>query len=372
MATSILHVLSDLDPGGAQFVVLDIVRHLDRARFLPRVCCLRAGGELEREFEAIGVPVHVIPFASRFSLTGLIRLRRMIRRERVALVHTHLRRANHVGRLGAVLADAPVIVAHHHDTIAETKRRQKLMTRWLAARSDLVLCVSEEVRRARLEAGDEPATLLRVLHNFVDPAACRDAGSVAEARRALALPESPAVACIGLVGRLHPLKNHAFFLQTARHLLDRGHALHFAVVGGGALEDELERQAEALRLGDALTFTGPRRDMARVYRALDTVVLCSEREGFPKVLLEAQAAGKPVVTLPLGGVDEVLSGGGGIVVDDPSPEAFGAGILASLEPTARARLVEEAAANVARFAPHTIMRKLQRIYTELCGKKGIA
>ncbi|MBN2711203.1 MAG: glycosyltransferase, partial [Planctomycetes bacterium] len=292
-----------------------------------------------------------------------------VRRELgIHVVHTRLRRANHAGRIAALWAKAPVICAHHHDTILEHKSRQKWLTRFLSKRTDAIFCVSDEVRLTRLGAGDEPEEKLKILHNFIEPSDYQDKTTSAAAMKAeLGFPAD--LPTVGIVGRLHPFKNHELFLQTARRLVDEDPAVHFAIVGDGSMRQELEARAREMNLGSFVTFTGNRNDMARVYRALDVTVLCSTREGFGKVVLESQAAGVPVVALKIGGVPEMLSNGGGLLVTEATPEAFSVAIDHALQPAERSILREQATKSVQRFSATRIVTELEDTYSDLCEKK---
>lgn len=367
----VLHILSDLEPGGAQYAVLDLVSHLDKNRFRAQVCCLRSGGALVGKLRERGIPFHLCYFGSRLSPWGLYNLKNLIAETGAHVVHTHLRRANHAGRLAAVLARCPVICAHYHDTLRQEKLRQKWLTRWLGRRTDRVFCVSGGVRAACSDSGDEPEDRLALLHNFVEPSDYQSAEPPAVMKAELGIPAD--VPVVGIVGRLHPFKNHEAFLLMARRLVDEDPAIHFAVVGDGELKESLRDRARQLGISANVTFTGNRNDMARVYRALDALVLCSTREGFGKVILEAQAAGVPVVAAEIGGVGEVMAGGGGYLVRetdrDRLPLALAAAVDHAIQPENRAALLRQARENITRFSPARIITELEDVYTELCETK---
>lgn len=363
----VLYILSDMGVGGAQHSVLDLASSIDRDRFQPYVCCLREGGPLVGKLRERNIPFHLVHFGTRLSPWGLWQLKQLIEDLGIHVVHTSLRRANHAGRLAALWAGTPVVCAHHHDTILEGKWRQKWLTRFLAKRTDMILCVSEEVRMVRLGAGDEPDEKLRVMHNFIEPAQYRTDVSPSNMKAELGFPAD--LPTVGIVGRLHPFKNHELFLQSARRLVDEDPAIHFAIVGDGALRSQLQARVRELNLSGFVTFTGSRNDMPRVYRALDCTVLCSTREGFGKVVLESQAAGVPVVALKVGGVGEMLSAGGGLIVTEATGEAFAAAIDHALQPESRHNLLTQAAASVQRFSATRIMTELEDAYLDLCEEK---
>ncbi len=366
-AIRVLYILPDMEPGGAQYTVLDMASYLDRDRFQARVCCLRGGGPLVGKLSERGIPFHLCYFGGWQTPLSSWRLQSLISELGAHVVHTHLPLANRVGRLAAVRAGTPVICAHNHDLIPEAGWSRRRFTRRLARCTDRIFCVSNKVREARLARGDEPLEKLVVFPNFVEPLDYRDDSDPAAVKAELGFPADMQV--VGIVGRLHPAKNHELFLQSARRLVDEDPAIHFAIIGAGSERAALETRVQELGLSGYVNFTGNRNDMARVYRALDALVLCSASEGFGKVILEAQAAGVPVVALDGGGVAEVLQGGGGYLLNEATPQAFAVAIDHALQPLNRERLRAQAERNIAHFSASRLITELEDIYTDLCEQK---
>jgi len=364
----VLHILSDFEFGGAQQVVLDIVTNLDRTRFEPHVCCLRGGGALTSRLDEHRIPHHVAYFASRLSPLGLWRLRGLLRELSIDIAHTHLRRANLSGRLAAVLAGTPVVIAHAHDT-HEDGNRYRWLGRWLAQRTDAFLCVSDAVADAQARRLGLARDRFTTLYNFLDPSAYRSPLAAELAKGDLGLDMgNPAV---GIVGRLSPVKNHALFLEAAFQLNQRRPDVQYVIVGDGPLRDELRARVRRLGMGHRVRFTGFHHDLAPVYRALDCLVLTSDSEGLGKVLLEAQAAGVPAVARAVGGVPEALAGGGGLLVDQATPEALAHAIEEALSPQTARRLREQMPANLARFDAARQITVLEDLYETVCRAKGL-
>jgi glycosyltransferase involved in cell wall biosynthesis len=119
-------------------------------------------------------------------------------------------------------------------------------------------------------------------------------------------PDEP---LIGIVGRLVPIKNHRLFLEAARSMVDSGNPAHFALVGDGELRDSLQTLAREMGIADRAHFLGWKQEMGPVYAALDLLTLTSDNEGTPVAVIEAMAAGVPVVATAVGGVPDVVRDG---------------------------------------------------------------
>jgi glycosyltransferase involved in cell wall biosynthesis len=252
---------------------------------------------------------------------ALGRVVRLLRRERPELVHTHAAKAGTLGRIAALIAfpfgrrPALVHTFHGHSLTGYFSSRRNAaflrVERWLGRRTDRLVAVSAEVRDELLEMGVGPSERFEVVEDGFDLSQFHVDGVERQRRRAafraeFGIPEGARVMTI--VARLVPIKRVDRFLRVAQLLADLPDVV-FLVVGDGELREELHDSAEARALGDRLVWTGMRRDIPDVCFASDVIVLTSDNEGTPVSLIEAQAAGVPVVGTRVGGVASVVLDG---------------------------------------------------------------
>ena len=363
----IMHMISDLDLGGAEAAAAEMALGLDRARFSPSVCCLRKSGALAERLRSGGVSVYEVRFAARTSMVGIIRLASLLRRAGIHIVHTHLRRAGTAGRLAAFLARTPCAVHHEHSLEREPNLRQRWLYRWLTRRTQAVLCVSRRVLAERLAWTSANPRPFRVFYNFVDR---RRFQPRAEANREIKaeLGLSPDSILIGTVGRLSPIKNQALFLRSAAAVSERMPQARFIIVGDGRLRPDLEKLAADLGVADRAIFTGSREDVERFYAAFDLFALTSSSEGFGLAAVEAQACGAPVVCTAAGATSEVVAHEiSGLIAAEHTPQAVAAAMLRILQDkTLAERLRSGGLESAKRFDREDAMRRLEEIYLSLC------
>jgi len=185
----------------------------------------------------------------------------------------------------------------------------------------------------------------------------------------LAAKSRSAEPVIGIVGRLVPIKNHALFLEMARQLIREGLPARFMVVGDGELRPVLERSAADL--GDRIAFTGWRRDLPQLYSELSVVVNTSLNEGTPVALIEAMAAGVPVVATHVGGAPDVVRDGEtGWLAPSGDAEALAKAVKVALrdgnEAAVRAR-----ADVLRRFSQERLIADMESLYDSLIAKSRI-
>jgi glycosyltransferase involved in cell wall biosynthesis len=268
-------------------------------------------------------------------LVALYLLVRALRARQPRIVHSHAAKAGTLGRLAALLAFRPgrrpvlVHTFHGHSLSGYFSSRRNAaflrIERFLARRTDRLIAVSAEVRDELAELGVAPRDRFAVvplgfdLSSFLvaDP----ERGERRRALRAeLGIAEDALV--VTLVARLVPIKRVDRFLRVASLLRDVP-GVRFVIVGDGELRDELKVLAQTRALGSALVWAGFRRDMPDVYFASDVVAQTSDNEGTPVALIEAQAAGVPVVTTAVGGVARaVLDGESGRITAVDEDEAM--------------------------------------------------
>jgi glycosyltransferase involved in cell wall biosynthesis len=303
-----------------------------------------------------------------------------MRRERPHIVHTHTAKAGFVGRLAARLAGVPVVVHTYHGHVLHSyyspakTRLLRRMERGLAALTDRIVAVSEQVKRDLMEyrvAGAEKIGVIPLgfdLKPFLDSAMHRGGF-----RRELGLNNGGPL--VGIVGRIFPIKNHVLFLDAAARIAAGEKEARFVVVGDGTLRRQMEQHANALGIADRVIFTGWRRDLPRIYADLDVLVVSSNNEGTPVSAIEAMASGCPVVATRVGGLPDLIDEGEtGCLVPRGDAPALAAAVLRLLRDRESARRIGETArARVAeRFTAERLVADIERVYTGLLAEKGIA
>jgi glycosyltransferase involved in cell wall biosynthesis len=306
---------------------------------------------------------------------ALLHLRRAIREFRPHVVHTHTAKAGLLGRLAARLERVPVTVHTYHGHVLSGYFGRlktsvfRAIEAWLAASTSALVTVSESVRQDLAAHGVASADRIRVVPLGLEIDALADALPRGLLRRQAGF--SGAAPLVGLVGRLAPIKDAGTFLRAAARLRALRPEARFSIVGDGESRVALEAEARELGLGGIVHFHGWQRDMAGVYGDLDVAVNCSRNEGTPVALIEALAAGRPVVATAVGGTPDLLGGGTrGSLVPPADAEALGAAIASAL---AGGAAVEEArrAGQAYVLERHSVRRLLDdvdQLYRELLRK----
>ena len=365
----VLYLIVDLTVGGAEDHLLSLARNLDRTRFLPVVCCIGRKGPIGAEIEAAGIRVEELGKLRKggFDREIVSRLRALIRRERIDLVHSHMYHANLYGRLAAFREGVPAVISVHN-TYVRPKILRRVLNRWLARRTPFILAGSEAIRDDIARYDRVSPGKIRVIPYGVDVEKFNCALSREEAREKLGLPGGRFL--VGTVGRLEEQKGQKYLIDAAGRLRREGRKVTLVIVGSGREEDRLRDQAVREGIGDAVLFLGTRRDLPELFRAMDLFAFPSLWEGFPIALLSAMAAGLPVIVTPVGGVPEVVEDGiNGLVVPAGDPVALAEAIWKAHEnPVGTSGLGTAAAATIRdRYSHRTTARRIMEIYEQVLG-----
>jgi glycosyltransferase involved in cell wall biosynthesis len=311
-------------------------------------------------------------------LRTLLHLRRIVRDFQPHVVHTHTAKAGALGRMAARLNRTPIVVHTYHGHVLEGYfgSVRTWVFRWierrLATLSDCLIAVSPSVKDGLVEMGIAPSERVTVVPLGLDLTDLEGDLPRSTIRRECGIAEEAPL--IGIVGRLVKIKDIPTFLDAARLVLDKEPRAHFAVVGDGPERAVLEAQSRAAGLNSAVRFLGWRLDRREVYGDVDVVVNCSRNEGTPVALIEALAAGKPVVATRVGGTPDVLADGryGRLVPAGSAPE-LAAAILETLADlgVARERAVAGQAAVLRQYAPQRLLDDIDRLYRDLLQRKAI-
>lgn len=323
--------------------------------------------------DALEVPlreagVEVVRFTARGAPGMLARvpaIAAFLREWRADLLHCHLPLAGVAGRLAGRRAGVPVVYTEHNlmERYHPWTRRANLWTWGLQQR---VVAVSEEVAGsiARHAGSRVP---VRVVRNGVPVAHLRrDPEAGAAVRRSLGIPGHAPV--VGQVAVFRRQKRLDLWLEAAREVLRHRPETRFLLVGDGPLREETEAQARELGLGDAVSFPGLQDDVRPFLSAMDLLLITSEFEGLPLVLLEAMALELPVVSSPVGGIPEVVRDGetGRLVPFGRPSEAAAATLEILASSSERATLGRAGRHRVAEeFDTDRMLGELEALYREV-------
>jgi glycosyltransferase involved in cell wall biosynthesis len=291
-------------------------------------------------------------------------LYRLLRRERVDVLHAHKFGSNLWGTIVGRLARVPVIVAHEHTWSYEGQPLRKLADRAVIARgSSAFVAVSREDQRRMIEVeGIRPQDTLFIPNGIPAP----PAASGSDVRAELGIP--PDAPVIGTVSVLRPQKALDVLLRAAKILVEEFPGLRVLIAGEGDRREALEELARELGLQDTVMFLGVRTDVPDVLVALDVAVSSSDFEGSPLSLMEYMEAARPVVATRVGGVPDLIDDGEqGLLVAPQDPPAFADAVAQLLRDPDRARAMGERGRERRRteFDIDVMVKRLEALYEEL-------
>jgi glycosyltransferase involved in cell wall biosynthesis len=336
----ILLLNTDLELGGTPFVVRELARRLNHIEGVTvEVACLSPWGPVAGQLRQMGVAVHALDAQGPGDLPrALIQLVRLIRRQHFDTVFSFLMHANTTAALASLFVE-DVRFIQAIQTTQRTPRWHWWMQRFAQYAADAIVVPSESVAHGATEWAHIPANKIVVIPNAIDASQWPRSTAIAE--------QSPVP--IGFIGRLDPIKRVGHLLEalpTAQELL--GRPIHLHIFGEGADRPAIEAKIASLRLADQVTLHGAVTDVPAAFGTIALLVLPSLAEGFPLVLIEAMAAGVPIVATRVPGiVDAIDEGKTGLLVDPHSTANLAKAIATILcDDTLRAGLIDNGLAKV--------------------------
>jgi len=366
----ILHLITELEPGGAENLLLNICRGLDKEKFDLIVGYISGPGTLANQIRRTGVRVVDLTHRGKIDPFLLFRLIFLMRKERVKIVHTHLVHASIVGRVTAKLAGVKILVATRHYAY---DLKEKSFTYWLerklAGLNRMTIAISKAVRDYLIIKENYDCKKVTVIYNTVD-LRLFDLNMVKES-----VTNSDNY-LIGSVGRLHPQKGHSILIQSMSAVIREFRKTQLLIIGSGSLRMELENLARNLKVSDHVTFLGLKSplEVIEILRGVNLFVLASNWEGFGIAVIEAMASSKPVVATAVEGLHEVIEDGRtGFLVPPGDPQALAEKVIyllknrdLSIEMGKEGRKRVEAL-----FSLDNMIVKLERLYWDLLNQEKV-
>jgi len=299
--------------------------------------------------------------------TAFWKIYKVIQREKPDIIHTHTAKAGALGRFAGILYGKAILVHTFHGHVLHSYFG-KIKTiffiwveRFLGLFTDKIITVSEALKSELSEKYRiAPEGKFSVI----------ELGFDLEGLLGLAPRENSGTVNVGIVGRLVPVKNHKMLFRACRAGLNLPYRI--IVIGDGELRGELERYAEELGIKDRVEFKGWIKDLKAIYEELDIVALTSLNEGTPVSLIEAMAAGRPVVATKVGGVPDIVQDGkNGYLVKSVDMPGFSQKLMDLIENAEKRRKFGESGREMikSRFSKERLIKDTERLYNTILQKK---
>jgi glycosyltransferase involved in cell wall biosynthesis len=373
----IIHLITGLQPGGAENQLQQLVLASDNCRFRHTVISILEGGAIASELKAAGIEVHSLGMKRGLpSPVGMVRLVRLLRRLRPDVLHCWLYHACLIGLAAGKLAGIPRVVwglRSANPTLRGYGLTTRAVVRLCAKCSsipDAVVANSETSRTVHQKWGYETSRM-RVISNGTDVRRfCPDMEARKTVRAELGLSRDSVL--VGLFARYIPMKDHETFLRAAKLVLAQYPDVRFLMVGERITTDNgaLSRLIRENALQQVVRLVGPRRDLPRLTAALDIACLSSWSESFPNVVVEAMACAVPCVVTDVGDARFIV-GNSGTVVPPSAPQALAEAMsaLIAMDAAERGALGQKARERVcAKLTLQKMVSAYEGIYEEFSGK----
>jgi len=319
----ISYLIDGLSMGGAERLMVPILKHLSRADFEAYVCALQSknGNPMAEEIRALGIPVECLEIDRLRDLTALPRVNNYLKEIGADLVHTQLEFATILGNVSAKLRRLPSVCTIHImpslDVKTKVKLHQKLEWFVLNHFCDRVISVAEETRQYHLQISGASPKQVSTIYNGIDLSHFRNLNidrERADVRAEFGIPDDARL--LTTVAVLRPPKGIQFMIRALPAVLKSGPDAYYLIVGDGSHREALIEEVKQAGVGDHVVFAGMRKDVPRLLGASDVFVLPSLTEALPTVLAEAMAAKLPLIATRVGGVPEMIAHGeNGLIVE---------------------------------------------------------
>lgn len=363
--------------GGSELSIYRLLMGLDKAKFTPILCCLRAGEHgLTQELRQSHVQVINLDMKRFYTFNGLrklISLINIIKRHRINLIVTYHQDSDFIGFLLSKIMNVPII-SSKRDMGYSLKRRYIMTYRVISKFYDAIITVSDAVKQEVLKR-DRISNKIYTIYNGVPLPQSTERIDVKAFKTALGI--KPPASVVVMLGSLRKIKGYVYYLQAAKIVLSKTSHIHFLIVGGDTKEKgtcwkDLEALCYDLGIASNVHYLGRRNDVADILSVIDITVQSSLSEGFSNTILESMAAGKPVVATNVGGNPEaVIDGETGFLVPPKDAKALAKATCKLLQDKELAQKMGEAGRKRAEqlFNIERMIKDMETLYDVVLEKK---
>jgi len=368
MKLRVLHLDTERTWRGGEAQLLHLADGLARRGHF----CIVAGqpdSPLLKRAAAKGLKTEGVAMRSEWSITAVRALARILKRDRVQVIHMHSSHACTLGGWSARLAGVPVrIISRRVDFSIRSNPLRKIKYQWGV---DRIVAISKGVRNVLIGDGLDPDRIV-VIRSGIDPGPFDPAHPPAEARREFGIPEKSPV--IGCVAHFADHKDHRTLIEAAARVAAAVPEVRFLLVGDGELRPQIERQIKDLDLEGRVILTGFRNDVPRLLAAMDIVALASHLEGLGTSLLDAMAMSRPVVATRVGGIPEMVEDGvTGRLVPPRNPSRLAEALIELLQRPEDCKRMGRAgrARMLAEYSAESMVSATEALYLKIAEAKKV-
>lgn len=364
--TTILHLIDTTGPGGAETVFISLLRELQQSDSRNLVV-LRGEGWVADQVRRVGIEPLFIDSKGSFNIGYVLAMRKLVRKERVDLIHGHLLGSNVYGALLSILTRLPMVATFHGSVDVASRERflraKFLLIGWGAS---AIVCVSRTLQEDLARRSPLPSRKLKLIYNGVDPSQFQKAPAVGLRTEIGVSAEATLVVSIG---NIRPAKGYEYLVDAAIQMAGSDPSVHFVVVGHqrASLFAQLEEQASQAATEPNIHWLGFRQDVNDILQQADIFLLPSISEGFSISTVEAMMAEVPIIATRSGGPEEILSDlETGLLVPAKEPKAIVDAIHRLRDAELKSRLVRNARNEAMnRFSLDSMLSAYTDLYKQL-------
>jgi len=330
----VLHLIHTLETGGAQKVIVNLIRGIDKSHFDFSTTCLKKKGPCYDEIKTIGGKVDQVTKKGKIDFTLIPRLKEHIKEGKYDILHTHNFSAGLWGRLAAIQMkkNCPILVHTEHGRLGDVPMLRKIIIRYLAQHTDRIIAVSKETSDYLLHNVGLPEDRVSVIKNGIDLQSLELKKDARVEFIENILKKDPNAIFIVNVSALSAVKDHETLIKAYKILHGKMPYVHLLLVGDGPLRLGLIKLASSLGVDGNVHFLGERHDVGAILAKCRIFVMSSLLEGNPISLLEAMGMGLVPVTTSVGGLPELIENTvNGLMVPPSEPALLANAIRIPLE-----------------------------------------
>lgn len=346
-------------------MVLNLCSFIDKNEFEPFIASLIGSGELMKQAKEAGIPSRHLEFSNPVSLSGIIRLIRLIREWKIDIVQIHGLRADSIARWAVKLGGAKAVISTIHSIDPWRKWQHILVDKITAPFVDHYVAVCNAAAKVSIEReglrSDNVTVVYIGVPDLIIPREQSD-----NIKEKLSITKNSPV--VGILANLRDMKGHRYVIEALPELRHEFPDIVFLFAGRDDSNGEIREYAEKLGVSDSIRFLGFWKNPAELFAVMDMFLLPSDWEGLPVSIIEAMNAGVPVIASRVGGIPELIwDGEDGILIRPKSPEDIKKSITLLVRDWAlRATIIKNADAKAqSTFHVKTMVNRMELIFKEL-------